>query len=294
MPGGLVQVFLLMRDQKMSVTARIGAIQTMADHFLTMVLVTIWPSAWAIVLPKLLTAPIWLIAVRKAKHWQPDIAAGNVPARGFFKFSVGVLGSELLVALRTQADKLIIGGLLGVKALGIYYFAFNAGLGITTSIVTAFSTILFSYICREADHCRRFNRYRQAVFLGLAIFLPIILAQFFLAPIYVPILFGDQWIDAVPLVSILALAGVPIFAASATTAWLRAERNTGFDLVMTTFATITALVGLTLGAKFGLLEATTAYVTGLSLSLLPLSILVYLGARKKASMPLSQPKELSI
>ena len=294
MPGGLVQVFLLMRDGQMAVTAKIGAVQTIADHLLTMVLVVLWPSAWASVLPKLLTAPIWLIAVRKAKKWKYNAAEGKIPAHRFVNFSLSVLGSEMLTAVRMQADKLIIGSLLGVKALGIYYFAFNAGLGITTSIVTAFSTILFPHLCGVKNGMLRLQRYRSSFLLGAAIFLPLTLAQALFAPIYVPFVFGQQWSEAAPLVSLLSLAAIPIFCAAANTTWLRAAGRTSADLAIVALATGTTLVCLALGASVSLNAAAIGYGLGLAITFIPISIAFYRKAHQQMPINFSSKKETLI
>ncbi len=286
MPAGLVQVFLLMREGRLTTTARIGATQTLADHVLTLVLVLAWPDpasiAFAIVLPKLLTTPIWLAGVRRARPWVRNAAAGFVPVAGFVRFGAGVLATEIAGAARAQIDKLIIGALLGVKALGIWYFAFNAGLGITTSFVSAFGTVLFPWLCKAADRTARAARYRNGLLIGLGVFLPMTLAQVLLAPIYVPLLFGQHWLDAAPLVALLGLAALPMVASAATTAWLRADGATGLDATISTAATMAALAALALAAPYGLPAAASAYVAGLGLVLIPATIAVF--TRSNASI----------
>jgi lipopolysaccharide exporter len=64
MPGGLVQCYLAMRDGLNARLARTAATQAVSDHLLTAVLLLLWPDPWSIVLPKLLTAPIWLVMTR--------------------------------------------------------------------------------------------------------------------------------------------------------------------------------------------------------------------------------------
>ena len=278
MPGGLVQVYLLMREGRLTTTARIGATQTLSDHVLTLALVLAWPDpasiAFAIVLPKLLTTPIWLVGVRRARPWVRDAAAGFVPLSGFVRFGAGVLATEIAGAARAQIDKLIIGAVLGVKALGIWYFAFNAGLGITTSFVSAFGTVLFPWLCKAADRAGRAARYRRGMLIGLGVFLPLTLSQVLLASIYVPLLFGRQWTDAAPLVALLGLAALPMVAAAATTAWLRADDAAGVDAAISTAGTMAALAALALAAPHGLTAAATAYVAGLALVLVPATIAV--------------------
>ncbi|MCJ2188856.1 oligosaccharide flippase family protein [Novosphingobium beihaiensis] len=286
MPGGLVPVFLLMREGRMAATARIAATQTLADHLLTFVLVLIWPSAWAIVLPKLLTSPIWLGMARRARQWQPNPAAGYMPVRYFREFGAGVLVAELVNAGRLQLDKLIVGAVFGAKALGIYYFAFNAGLGITTSFVSALGTVLFPYICGGKDDAARLLRCRQGMLLALGVFLPVLAAQIGLAHIYVPVIFGEQWAQAAPLVSILGLGAVPIVLATVATAWLRVEGRTGIDAAVSTAASTAALAGLALAASFGLTAAAGGYVFGLAIVLIPMSI--YVLNRVFVSFPLQE------
>jgi O-antigen/teichoic acid export membrane protein len=294
MPGGLVQVFLLMRDGQMAVTARIAALQTIADHLLTMVFVIIWPSAWAIVLPKLLPAPIWLIAVRRARSWKHDAKHGAVPVRNFLNLSLNILGSEVFTAMRLHADKLIIGSVLGVKALGIYYFAFNAGLGITMSITTAFSSILFPHLCSAADHRERLARYRSAAQLAAIIIIPVIVFQSLLAPIYVPLIFGEQWRDAAPLVSMLALAAIPVLFGAANTSWLRASGRASTDLVIMVLVTIATLTYVTIGAYIGLEAAIAGYAIGLAVNFIPISILIYRHAHLQLSVIKPSHKEFLI
>jgi len=148
MPAGLVQIFLAMRAQRMGATARVAAVQNITDCALTVVLAIVWPSPWAIVLPKLLTAPVWLVLARRTCKWSPDTAAGRAPLSAFSTFGPAILGSELLTAARLHCDKLLIGALLGTEALGLYYFAFNAGLGITQSLVTASNLVLFPHLAK--------------------------------------------------------------------------------------------------------------------------------------------------
>ena len=150
MPAGLVQIFLAMRDQRMARTAKVGAVQNMADSALTVALVLLWPSAWAIILPKLLTAPIWMILARRTFNWTEDRTVTPAPIAEFKSFGPAILGSEMLAAARLHADKLLVGALLGTEALGLYYFAFNAGLGITQSIVAACNLVLFPQLAKSS------------------------------------------------------------------------------------------------------------------------------------------------
>ena len=272
MPGGLVQVFLLMRAQRFGAIASIGAAQTISDHLLTLVLVLVWPSAWAIVLPKLLTAPLWLILARQRMAWQPQPTAGYTAWQQFTGFAVGVLISEIFTVARGQLDKLIIGWVFGVQALGIYYFAFNAGLGMTTSFIMALGQVLFPYLCSVGHAAERLRRGRRGLALGLVVFTPLLALQSGLAEWYVPLVFGEQWRDAAPLVAILALGGIPMIFAACASAWWRANEAPGVEAKWNSVVTFTCLGAILLCSSLGLEMVAWAYVGGMAVILIPVTL----------------------
>jgi len=286
MPPGLVSVFLLMREGRMAVTARNATVQTIADHVFTMALAIVWPSAWAIVLPKLLTAPIWTILTRRARPWRPAEGVAPAPIGEFTRYGAGVLLGELGNAARAQIGNLIVGATLGVKALGTFYFAFNAGLGITASFISAFTIVLFPQLCAASAGRDRSVRLRRGMAFGLVAIAPVVLAQILLAPIYVPLLFGAHWLEAAPLVSLLGLGAFPLVAGAALTAWLRAEGRTALDATISLSACGSALSGLAIGLSHGLTGGALGYVIGLALVLIPATlILVWPRTPRISEMP---------
>ncbi len=272
MPAGLVQIFLAMRAQRLGATARVSAIQNMADSALTAVLVLAWPSAWAIVLPKLLTAPIWLVLARRTFEWTPNSAVRPAPIAAFHGFGPAILGSEVLTALRLHADKLLIGALLGTEALGLYFFAFNAGLGITQALVAACNLVLLPHLAK-AEGLQLEEEFARAFRLGMTVAIPLVAAQALLAPIYVPLVFGKTWVDTVPFVSVLACAAIPLFAGALLGARARALGKPFAETKLMAIATISAFAGLTLGAQISLLAACVGFGVGLSAILLPAATL---------------------
>jgi lipopolysaccharide exporter len=284
MPGGLVQCYLLMRSGKASSTARIAATQTIADHALTAALLVIWPNPWSIVLPKLLTAPIWLILMRRASGWRPDPLQDRRPFASLMSFGLSVLATDLVIALRNQADKLIVSATFGVTALGTYFFAFNAGIGIISSLIAAFGTVVFPSLTSVPSGRARALRLKQALALGLCLFVPIIAAQSALAGIYVPIIFGDHWAHAAPLVGSLCLAGFPMLLTTSVTAWLRAEGKPQLDAVANLGVGLAALSGLAIGTAHGSLEAAACgWVIGQSLVSFPFAWRVLKGVATQSN-----------
>ena len=274
MPLGLVHCFRAMRNGRTRSVAGIAGAQIVLSAFLAIVLLIVWPVAAAMILPRALTAPAWVIAMRRLSPWRPCREVGFAPLRPFLGFGLAVLGVEAVKAVRMQADKLIIGGVLGLEALGIWFFAFNAGLGLATSFATAFGIALFPHLCAHRNGTDRRAALNGALRLAVCVIVPIILLQAALAPVYVPIIFGERWAEVSDLVSVLCLAAVPAVVWTAMSQWLRSNDDATADLIASVCITIITISSLALAATFGLTASVYAYVIASSIAQLGATIFI--------------------
>lgn len=256
MPAGLVQAALAMRAGKLRQIAAISGAQVVGANLISVALVFIWPSALALVLPRVLTAPLWLAAMRRLHPWAARGVQPRAPLGPFFSFGWAVLGVELVKSMRLQADKLIVGTLMGAEALGLYFMAFNAGLGLANSFSIAFSTVLYPHLCTSADKTRAL---RQSVLLALGIITPAVVLQALLAPYYVPFLLGARWDGLEAIVSILCLVAIPTTLWSATAGWLRAHGQARRELWITMAITAALMINTAALAPFGLTAVAAGY-----------------------------------
>jgi PST family polysaccharide transporter len=278
MPAGLVQAALAMREGKMRGNAAIAGGQVVGANLLTVLLCLVWAAPLALVLPRLLAAPVWLVAMRRLRPWQPDPDAPRAPLRPFWDFGWPVLGTELVKTCRLQADKIVVGALLGAEALGIYYMAFNAGLGLATSFTQAFSIVLFPHLC-AADNRRA--ALRQGVLVASLALSPVILAQALLAPYYVPLLLGETWAAHAHIVSILCLAALPALLWTGVAGWLRAENRPRVEFAISALLAAALVANSVVLAPFGLAAIATGYVA--------VSAVIMLGAALMLLAPKSIP-----
>lgn len=291
MPGGLVQCYLAMREGLNTRLARTAATQAIADHLLTAALLLAWPSPWSIVLPKLLTAPIWLVMTRRNRPWQPIAAAGHACWREMVRFGGGVLAAEGLNALRQQGDNLVIAATMGSTALGTYYFAYNAGLGIVTSLVGAFGTVTFPMLCAASTAAARVAVLRRIALVATALFVPLVAAQALLAPIYVPVVFGEHWAFAAPLIALLCLAGLAQLLSVLTANWLRAEGRVGSDASRSLLSCACALGGLYLGSLAGRLPIAVVGLVAGTVAASIISAILILGPALRRGEHLNPARE---
>jgi lipopolysaccharide exporter len=261
MPAGLVQVALAMRAGKLRQTAAIGGTQVVGANLLSILLVLIYPSAIALILPRVLSAPIWLFAVRALHPWTPKVGVTPSPLRPFAEYGWAVLGIEVVKVLRLQGDKIVVGMTLGPQVLGLYFMAFNAGLSLSNAFAAAFSTVLFPHLTQSADPAAAM---RQSLIVGLGLIAPVVILQSALAPLYVPLLLGDGWEEVAPLVSILCLVAIPTTLWATAAGWLRVQGKPQVELWMTCVLAVAVLASTALLAPFGLFAMAIGYfvVTG--------------------------------
>lgn len=210
MPFGLVQNALIKRREQMGIVALINGVQVGTDNLITAGLAMLGFGAWAIVLPKLLVAPIWVLGYRKAIQWRPSGSWRNLTgAREILSFGRYFLGVELLKTARLNLDNLIIARFLGVEALGLYYFARNAGLGFSLTLINAMTSALFPNLSAVKSNTLELKeRFTNNVKKCAMIAIPLIGLQVALAPIYVPIVFGAKWETAVPILMLLCTSAI--------------------------------------------------------------------------------------
>ncbi|MDK3020149.1 oligosaccharide flippase family protein [Pseudodonghicola flavimaris] len=257
MPAGLVHCALAMRAGKMQQTAAIAGGQVVGANLMSAALALVFPGPLALILPRLLAAPIWLLAMRRLHPWAPDRRVAAAPVGPFLRYGWAVLGVEVVKALRLQADKLVIGALMGTEALGLYFMAFNAGLGLATSFAQAFSVALFPHLCSAED---RSAALRQALVLSVAVIAPAVILQALAAPYYVPVLFGARWDGIADVVSILCLAAIPGVIWSAAAQWLRSHDRPQTEFLVTLGLTAALIGNTALLAPYGLSAIAWGYL----------------------------------
>ena len=210
-PLSVVQAALLQREGRLGVLAFGSSLQMTTDNVLCCGLALSGFGMWAILIPKLIVMPIWVVVIRRKQAWRNQHSFTVKRWRDFYEFGRHFLPVELLGAVRGNIDNVVIGSMLGVEALGIYYFAFNAGLGLSLSLITAAGEPVYGHLCKAAhrDNAELQARFVKSLKLLCLIVTPTIIVQAFLVPFYVPLVFGPSWVGSVPIVVLICLSALP-------------------------------------------------------------------------------------
>ncbi|MEM9001898.1 MAG: lipopolysaccharide biosynthesis protein [Cyanobacteria bacterium P01_F01_bin.86] len=260
-PLGLVQAALVQRQNQMRIWSLANLLQVGIDNLLTGLLAFLGMGMWAIVLPKLLTAPILVVMMWRHSTWRPVYGFTLKKWQHIIHFGSRVLGVEWLTTLRENIDYLLIGRFLSVEALGVYYFAFNAGLGISLSVINAIKVSLYPDLCKAKSEWGRLrSRYRNGLRTIAKIIVPLVILQASLAPFYVPIVFGNKWVEqgAIPILVLICLSAIPRPFADAASLLLRAIDKPNLELRWHLVFTAVLAVAIVVGAQAGIVGVAIA------------------------------------
>lgn len=213
-PKGVVQAILLRRENRLEIRAINNTAVQGSSNLMSLALAyflgPLGFGVWAIVIPKVLVAPLWVYIYLRNHSWRPSGKFRKDKWGEIFNFGKNVLGVELLKTLRTNLDYLLVGRFLGIKELGIYFFAFNAGLGISLSIIKSIKAALLPHLCNMRENLTQMKgQYYKSLKAIAALIIPLAVLQSSLAPFYVPLVFGEKWIEAIPVLMLICLSAIP-------------------------------------------------------------------------------------
>ncbi len=248
-PVSNIQKVMLQRENRFKSIAIADSIQYSISTILSALFAVMGMGIWAFALPAVLVAPLEIIIYRQQHSWRPSTGFTTKYWQEIWNFGKNILAVGLLKTLRNNLDYWIILGFLGVKELGIYFFGFNAGLGISLSLISAIESVILPHLCASRAEWDKFrNSYFKSLKVIGFVIIPFVIFQASLAPIYVPIIFGQKWTPAIPIVVLICLSAIPRPFADAASQLLVAiskpHLNFRWNVLFTTIFTAALLFGI--------------------------------------------------
>jgi O-antigen/teichoic acid export membrane protein len=209
-------------------------------------------GAWAIVGQGLVQAGTSLVLLWTFSPWRPTFTYSKKSLRSLGSYSGKTLASQQLGYLVNNMDNLLVGRFLGSIALGIYSVAYNVMYLPVSRISQPLQQVLFSAFAklqnepkRLVDAWARGNEVISAVnapaFLGMAV----------VAPDFVPIVLGQKWHGAVPVLQFLSLAGVGTTLQTLNWSTVQAMGRPGVMLRFRLFSAPVTLIAFAIGLHWG-------------------------------------------
>jgi O-antigen/teichoic acid export membrane protein len=263
---GATQQSLLLRDMRFKRMETLILVGTLAGTVGAVVVAAKGGGAWAIIVQQLVTATVVSALMWLGSSWRPRLRFSRASASSLWGFSGPLVGHRLLFYVHQNADNLIIGRVLGPAALGAYAVAYNVMLAPASRIAAPVQRVLAPAFSRLQDEPERMaDAWARATRLVGLIVIPAMTGIGVVAPDFVPVVLGDQWKAAIPIVPILAWVGMLQALQALNVDILMARgRTRALFRYMCAFCVI-HLIAFAVGVNWGIIGVAIAYAVSSTL-----------------------------
>ncbi|MDD5330463.1 MAG: lipopolysaccharide biosynthesis protein [Sulfuricella sp.] len=179
----------------------------LATFGVTMALALMFRSYWALV-GGVVTGKLFSVWISYRLH--PYRPRFTLAARqDLFHFSKWLFFSNLVLFLQNKSADFILGRTVGAYGLGIYNVAFEIAALPSTELISPLNRVAFPAYSRLAEDLPELRRKFLEVFGVIALIsFPVATGLACVAAPAVLVLLGNKWVEAIPLLRVLTIAGL--------------------------------------------------------------------------------------
>ena len=204
-----VQLALLQRDLLLKRVAIVRTVAIVVSCIVSIIMAYRGYGAWALVFQQILFNGVQALLLWMMTSWRPSMTFSRTHYFEIFGYGSKVMLNRMTTYLIQYADTLLIGYFLGTAPLGYYSFAQKIFITLTELVDLTFTRVTFSVFSmlqdQRAELSRKFHQFIESMAL---VAIPLFAAAFIFSPTAISLVFGDKWVDSVPVVQILSVAGV--------------------------------------------------------------------------------------
>jgi O-antigen/teichoic acid export membrane protein len=274
---GSTQQSLLLREMAFKKTETLGVVAAFAGTVAAVGCAAAGAGAWAIIAQQLVTSAISTVLLWRASSWRPRFQYSKASAQDLWSFSSFLVGHRLLYYLHQNADRFIIGRFLGTAALGAYAVAYNVMLQPVAKITGPVQRVLAPAFSRMQDEPERIAAaWARATRLVGMLAIPSLAGVVVVAPDFVPVVLGEKWNPAIPVIQIIAFVGMIQAVQGVNVDILMARDRTSTLFRYTAVFCAAHIAAFLIGVNWGITGVAVAYLVS---SLLVEPILTVITAR---------------
>jgi PST family polysaccharide transporter len=268
--AGIQHNVLLQRRMMFGVKATIESVALLVGTVLSIAMAVAGYGYWALIaatvtVPLVATIGLWI-----ATGWIPG-APKIAPGSGsMLRFGFGATMTDFVSYVAVNADKLLIGRVLGTEALGLYGRTFNLINFPSETLNMTAGEVAFAALSRTKDEPERFRRYFLKIYaLVVTLSVPMTIIFGLFADDLVEVVLGPKWTAAAEIFRLLAPTFF-VFAILSPLRWLL--NSLGLirrGLIIASVFTPLVIFAVLIGLPYGPTGVAAAYSTAMGIKLIP-------------------------
>lgn len=199
-----IGITLARKDLEFSIDFKANVYRRLSAFFITLALVIWLRDYWALVLGRLFSAPVAVFFTYRLHPYRPRFCLSHF--RLFLNYSYSIIPLRMAKFLNEKIGAIIVGGVSSAASLGIYNIAHDLASMFTREIAEPLGRGLMPGYAKMVDQPRKLAMtYIRVLAVGSAVVLPVGVGLCLVAEYMVPLLLGEQWLEAVVYVQYLSI-----------------------------------------------------------------------------------------
>jgi PST family polysaccharide transporter len=166
-------------------------------------------GVWSLVIQQLVFTVMSNLLLWTCSRWRPQLLFSLPALKDIFHFSANMTGFQITLYLTRNVDSLLIGKFLGSQALGYYSIAYKLMMFPVQNFTWVVNKVMFPAFSRIQDELEKVRvNYLKMIQVVALISFPIMTYLFVVAPDLIPLVLGERWREAIPLVQIFCFCGM--------------------------------------------------------------------------------------
>ena len=200
-------------------------------------------------------------AVCLLARWRPGVRVRAADFTDLLAFNSSTWAAWGLGYLNSQLPRLLIASTLGAHAVGVFALAQRLYDQVTNILMVPAYQVVQAGIARAQDDIGNARRLTEGTLRVTGVLAcPLFLGLAALAPVLVPTVFGEAWLEAIPVVQIMMLLGVQSSMSMVQAAVVRGMGKPHWDMMSAMVVVVITAGLLTVALPHGIEAAAVAVV----------------------------------
>lgn len=218
-------------------------------------------GVWSLVAGQIAGAVASVLLVWIILPWRPRLALDRKLAGSLLKFGTSVTAVDVITQITDNLDYVIVGRIFGLVPLSIYTLAYRLPEMLLIGNLWVMGGVVFPAFSSIQDRPNELRRgFLASVRLVQLIAVPISLGLLIAADPIVRVVFGDQWLDAIPILRVLAIYAWVYSLGYHVGGFYKAIGRPDILFRLSILTLVIIIPSLLIGSRFGLIGVATGHL----------------------------------
>jgi O-antigen/teichoic acid export membrane protein len=218
-------------------------------------------GVWALVFGQLAGAAVAVLLVWIILPWRPRLTIDRKVAGSFLQFGASVTAIDIITQITDNIDYVIVGRMFGLVPLSIYTLAYRLPEMLLIGNLWVMGGVVFPAFSTVQDRPNELRRgFLASIRLVELIAVPISLGLLIAAEPIVRVVFGDQWLEAIPILRVLAVYAWVYSLGYHAGGFYKAIGRPDILLRLSILTLIIIIPALLIGAQFGMIGVAVGHL----------------------------------